>query len=75
MQFLCVLTLRLRVCYQDGWGNNETRDVADEEGSAFQVFYMWHATVRVAPTVFFIRLLPIGVLYLSHQPTFRILIS
>lgn len=23
--------------YQDGWGNNETRDVADEEGSAFQV--------------------------------------
>lgn len=22
---------------QDGWGNNETRDVADEDGSAFQV--------------------------------------
>lgn len=22
---------------QDAWGNNETRDVADEEGSAFQV--------------------------------------
>lgn len=30
-KFVCVTSS------QDGWGNNETRDVAEEEGSAFQV--------------------------------------
>lgn len=35
-------------CSQDGWGNNETRDVAEEEGSAFLVrpiFFVGHETL------------------------------